>query len=66
MQTRVKVEGLHDCQEFFQPLECLYQVTQKQENGLYCFYKTTFEKKEKNSFFMELIKGEILTSREVL
>ena len=47
MQTRVKVEGLHNCREFFQPLECLCQATQTQEKGLYCFYKTTFEKKRK-------------------
>ena len=25
--------GLHNCQEFFQPLECLYQAMQTQEEG---------------------------------
>ena len=56
MQTRVNVEGLHNCREFFQPLECLCQATHAQEKGLYCFYKTTFKKKKKNSLLMELIK----------
>ena len=28
MQTRDKVEGLHNCLEFSQPLSCLYQATQ--------------------------------------
>ena len=31
MQTRDEVEGLHNCREFSQPLECLYQVMQTQE-----------------------------------
>ena len=31
MQTRDKVEGLHNCQEFSQHLECLYQAMQTQE-----------------------------------
>ena len=26
MQTRDEVEGLHNCQEFSQPLKCLYQA----------------------------------------
>ena len=28
MQTRDEVEGLHNCREFSQPLECLYQAMQ--------------------------------------
>ena len=28
MQTRDQVEGLHNCQEFSQPLSCLYQAMQ--------------------------------------
>ena len=31
MQTRDEVEGLHNCREFSQPLECLYQAMQTQE-----------------------------------
>ena len=32
-RTRDEVEGLHNCREFSQPLECLYQDTQTQEKG---------------------------------
>ena len=31
MQTRDEVEGLHNCREFSQPLECSYQAMQTQE-----------------------------------
>ena len=31
MQTQDEVEGLHNCREFSQPLECLYQAMQTQE-----------------------------------
>ena len=31
MQTLDVVSGLHNCQEFSQPLECLYQAMQTQE-----------------------------------
>ena len=34
MQTRDEVEGLHNCREFSQPLECLYQAMQTQEKSL--------------------------------
>ena len=57
---------MHNCQEFSQPLECLYQAMQTQEKVFYCFYKLTFPRKKKNSLFRLLIKREILTSREVL
>ena len=33
MQTRDEVEGLHNCLEFSEPLECLYQATQTQEKN---------------------------------
>ena len=33
MQTRDEVEGLHNCREFSQPLECLYQDMQTQEKS---------------------------------
>ena len=34
MQTLDVVSGLHNCQEFSQPLECLYQAMQTQEKSL--------------------------------
>ena len=33
MQTRDEVEGFHNCREFSQPLECLYQAMQTQEKS---------------------------------
>ena len=33
VKTRDEVEGLHNCREFSQPLECLHQVMQTQEKG---------------------------------
>ena len=63
MQTRDEVEGLHNCQEFSQPLECLYQAMQIQEKKFfYCFYNInlTFPRKTVKLFIvMALIKGEI-------
>ena len=41
-QTREEVEGLHNCREFSQRLECLYQAMQTQEKVFYCFYKINF------------------------
>ena len=67
MQTRDEVEGLYNCLEFPQPVECLYQAVQTQEKIFFCFYKIFFLEKEKNTlFYMALIKREILTSLEVL
>ena len=34
MQTRDEVEGLHNCREFSQPLECLYQAMQTQKKEI--------------------------------
>ena len=31
MQTGDEVEGLHNCREFSQPIECLYQDMQTKE-----------------------------------
>ena len=36
MKTREDVEGLHNCLEFSQPLEYLYQAIQTQEKVFYC------------------------------
>ena len=33
MQTGDEVEDLHNCPEFSQPLECLYQAMQTQEKS---------------------------------
>ena len=33
IQTRGDVEGLHNCREFSQPLECLYEAMQTQEKS---------------------------------
>ena len=65
MQRLDFVSGLHNCQEFSQPVECLYQAMHRKK-AFYCFYKITFPRKKKNSLFRLLIKREILTSREVL
>ena len=67
MRTREKVEGLHNCREFSQPLECLYQDMQTQEKSFLLPLQINFsEKKSKTLLFRALIKREILTSREVL
>ena len=52
MQTRDKVSGVHNCWEFFQPLECKNKVT--------------FPRKNTKLFVMVLIKTEIFTSCKVL
>ena len=55
MQTRDEVEDFHNCLEFPQPVECLYQAVQTQEKNFLLLL-----------FYMALIKREILTSLEVL
>ena len=57
MQIRDEVEGLHNCRECTQPLDCLYQAMQTQEKS---FEKIT------EPFVMVLIKREILTSCKVV
>ena len=43
MQTWDDVEGLYNCLQFSQPLECLYQAIQTQEKSFlllkYCFFR---------------------------
>ena len=43
MQSLDFGSGLHNCQEFSQPLECLYQAMQTQEKVFqllkYCFFR---------------------------
>ena len=65
MQTRGEVEGLHNCREFSQPLECLYQAMQTQEKVFYCFYKITSSKNYnagKDEKFILLIKTHLPTT----
>ena len=50
MQTRDEVEGLHNCREFSQRLQCLYQAMQTQEKVFYCFYKINFPRKNAKLF----------------
>ena len=48
MQTVDFVSGLHNCQEFSHPLECLYQAMQTQEKRFLLLSQNNFpEKKEK-------------------
>ena len=63
MQTQDKVLGLHNCQEFSQLLECLYQAMQIQEKVFSFIDYLTFLRKK---IVMALIKREILPIREVL
>ena len=51
MQTPDEVEGLHNCREFSQRLECLYQAMQTQEKVFYCFYKINSREKTQNSLY---------------
>ena len=44
MQTLHEVEGLHNCREFSQPLECLYRAMQTQDKSLLLLYKITYSK----------------------
>ena len=65
MQTRDEVEGLHNCREFSQPLECLYQAMETQEKVSYCFYKITSSKNYnagKDEKFILLIKTYLPTT----
>ena len=67
MQTRDEVECLHNCREFSQPLECLYQDKQTQEKSFVLLLQNNFpEKQSKTLLFRALIKREILKSRDVL
>ena len=57
MQSQDKVLGLHNCQEFSQLLECLYQAMQIQEK---------LPKFPEKKIVMVLVKIEILPIWEVL
>ena len=66
MQTRDEVEGLHNCREFSQCLERLYQAMQTQEKRFLLLLENNFPKTKCKTLCMALIKREILTSRKVL
>ena len=66
MQTLDFVSGLHNCQDSPNPSSLDIMLCKHRKKVFYCFYKTTFPRKKKNSVFRLLIKREILTSREVL
>ena len=66
MQTRDKVEGLHNCREFSQPLECLHQAMQIQEKSFLLLLQVNFPEKSAQLFYMAPIKREIPTSGKVL
>ena len=53
MQTRDEVKGLHNCREFSQCLECLYQaICKHRKKVFYCFYKMTFPTKNAKLLFV--------------
>ena len=57
MQTRDEVEGLHNCREFSQPLECLYQAMQTQEKSfllLLLKYLSKLIRQMKGNMFINL------------
>ena len=66
MQTRDEVEGLHNCLEFSQQLESLYQAMQTQGKSFLLLLLNNFPEKRRKTLCMALIKREILTSRKVL
>ena len=49
MQTRDEVEGLHNCLEFSQPLECLYQAMQTPENSFLLILLNIFPEKKRKT-----------------
>ena len=62
MQTRDEVEGLHNCREFFQPLEWLYQAMQTQEKSFLYFSKLI--QQMKGILFIDfLIQKDFLNTR---
>ena len=45
MQARDKVEGLHNCEEFSQRLECLYEVMQTRGKSFLLLLSNNFPEK---------------------
>ena len=66
MLTRDEVEGLHNCCEFSQPLECLHQAMQIPEKSFLFLLLVNFPEKSAQLFYMAPIKREIPTSGKVL
>ena len=67
MQTQDEVEGLHNCREFSQPLEWLYQAMQTQEKSfllLFVKYLSKLIRQMKGILFIDfLIQKEFLNTR---
>ena len=51
MQTRDAVEGLHNCREFSQPLEWLYQVMKTQEKSFLLLLLNNFPEKKRKTLY---------------
>ena len=49
MQTRDEVEGLHNCREFSQRLECLYKAMQTQEKSFLLLLTNNFPEKKRKT-----------------
>ena len=49
MQTRDEVEGLHNCREFSQHLECLYQALQTQEKSFLLLLENNFPERKRKT-----------------
>ena len=56
MQTPDKVEGLHNCREFSQRLECLYQ-TQEKSFLLFLKNKCAIEKTQNFLYGLVMVTG---------
>ena len=63
MQTRDEVEGLRNCREFSQPLECLYQAMQTQEKKFYITCIKYFSKLIRQMKRILLIQKDFLNTR---
>ena len=57
MQTLDFVSGLHNCQDSPNPSSLDIMLCKHRKKVFYCFYKTTFPRKKKNSLFRLLIKN---------
>ena len=60
MQTEDEVEGSHNCREFSQRLEYVYQAMQTQVKVFYCFYRINFTRKNAKLFVWHWLKEKFL------
>ena len=66
LNDQIFVSGLHNCREFSQRLECLYQAMQTQEKSFLFLLENTFPEKKRKTLCIALIKREIISSRKVV